>query len=201
MNQNSQDLKHIRSMMERSSKVLSLSGISGVLAGSFALLGAYLAHLVLQGKFKITSEIGIDLFLIAGFVLVGAATSGIFFSIRKAKKMKTRFFTKPTIGIMIDAGVPLAVGGVFCLFLIYYHVTFLIPSVMLLFCGLGLISAGSRTYRDVKLLGASLIIIGILAGIFTRYNLLLWAVGFGFMFIIYGVVMYYKYDMKSDKND
>ena len=201
MDNKSDDLKHIRSMMERSTKFLSLSGISGVLAGSFALLGAFLAYLVLHNALIITPYIEVDLFLIAGFVLVGAATSGIWFSMRKAKKMNAKFLTKPTIGIMIDGGVPMIVGGIFCLFLLYYHVTFLIPSAMLLFGGIAIMNAGARTYRDVKILGACLIIIGVLAGIFVDYNLLLWALGFGVMFIIYGIVMYCKYDMKSNKND
>ena len=38
-----QDLKEIRSMMEKSSRYLSLSGLSGVFAGVYALVGAYFA--------------------------------------------------------------------------------------------------------------------------------------------------------------
>ena len=40
-----QALSDIRSMMERSSRCISLSGLSGVFAGIFALIGAYLAYL------------------------------------------------------------------------------------------------------------------------------------------------------------
>jgi len=38
------DLREIREMMNRSSRFISLSGLSGVFAGVFALIGAYLAY-------------------------------------------------------------------------------------------------------------------------------------------------------------
>ncbi len=44
MKQHLQDLTEIRSMMERSSRFISLSGLSGISAGVFALIGAYLAY-------------------------------------------------------------------------------------------------------------------------------------------------------------
>lgn len=197
MSQNVEDLKHIRSMMEKSTKFLSLSGLSGVLAGSFALVGVFIAHMVLHKGWSISSNIVVDLFLIAGFVLLGAASSGIYFSIKKAHKNHSKFWTKPTIGLMIDAGIPMIIGGIFCLILLYHGVTYLLPATMLIFCGIALINGGDRTYRDVKILGSSLVIVGIFAGFFTDYGLLFLALGFGVLFIIYGVVMYYRYDMKS----
>jgi predicted lysophospholipase L1 biosynthesis ABC-type transport system permease subunit len=41
-----EDIAEIRSMMERSSKFLSLSGWAGILAGIYALAGAWIAFLV-----------------------------------------------------------------------------------------------------------------------------------------------------------
>ena len=41
-----QDISEIRSMMERSSKFLSLSGLAGVMAGIYALVGAFVAYTV-----------------------------------------------------------------------------------------------------------------------------------------------------------
>lgn len=200
MENNIEDLRHIRSMMERSTKFLSLSGISGILAGSFALLGAFLAYMVLySGTLVITPWIVVDMILIAVFVLFAAASSGVYFSMRKAKKQGAKFWSNTTVMIMKDAGVPLFAGGVFSLILVYHNCSYLVASAMLVFCGVALINAGARTYRDVKILGTSLIAIGVLAGIFSQYGLFFWALGFGVMFIIYGIVMYYKYDMKSNK--
>ena len=50
MNSTREHLEHlseIRDLMERSSKFLSLSGLSGIVAGIAALLGAGVAHLYL----------------------------------------------------------------------------------------------------------------------------------------------------------
>jgi len=48
MNQKHQeDLSHIRSMMERSSRFISLSGLSGVFAGLSALIGGLYAYQLL----------------------------------------------------------------------------------------------------------------------------------------------------------
>ena len=41
-----QDIAEMRSMMERSSKFLSLSGLAGIMAGIYALSGAYIAYKV-----------------------------------------------------------------------------------------------------------------------------------------------------------
>ena len=44
------ELKHIRSMMERSSRFISLSGLSGVAAGICAIIGAVVAHPYIMGQ-------------------------------------------------------------------------------------------------------------------------------------------------------
>ena len=48
-----EDLQQIRSIMERSTTFISLSGLSGISAGLFGLIGAALAYLKLVGEFSI----------------------------------------------------------------------------------------------------------------------------------------------------
>lgn len=197
MENNTEDLRHIRSMMERSSKFLSLSGISGVAAGVFALIGAGIAFLILFNGLEITSSLLFDLILTATFVLVGASVSGIYFSLQKAKKSNAKLWMPATIQIIKDFLIPMIIGGIFCLILIYHHCSFLISSTMLIFYGLSLINAGNRTYRDIKILGACEIVLGILAGVFIYNGLLFWTLGFGVLHIVYGIIMYIKYDKKK----
>lgn len=201
MNANIDDLRYIRSTMERSGKFLSLSGMSGVIAGLLALAGAAVAYQVVYQGYTFTGNTLADMILIAGIVLVGAVSFGVYFSFRKAKKTGAKFWMPVTLQLLKDAGVPLAVGGVFSILLIYHNTSFLVASAMLVFYGLALISAGARTYRDIKILGVCEVVIGILAGIFTQYGLFLWALGFGVMHILYGIVLYKKYDSEPDKND
>jgi hypothetical protein len=200
MDTNLDDLKHIRSMMERSSKFLSISGMSGVLAGTFAIVGAVVAYLVLKGRFTFTGSLLYDFILIAFAVLVSALTAGLVLSYKKAIRSNAKLWQPVTLQIAKDFCVPMAVGGLFCIILIYKHVAYLVAPGMLIFYGLGLIAAGSRTYRDVKILGACEIILGLVAAVVVDYDLIFWGIGFGVLHIVYGILIYYKYDMKSVKN-
>jgi hypothetical protein len=200
MDTNLDDIKHIRSMMERSSKFLSISGMSGVLAGTFAIIGAVLAHLVLEGKLTFTNDYLYDFILIAGAVLVSAVTVGLIFSARKARKSNSKLWMPVTLQIAKDFCVPLFTGGVLCIILIFKHVAFMVAPCMLIFYGLGLIAAGSRTFRDVKILGACEILLGLAAAIVVGYDLIFWGIGFGVLHIVYGILIHCKYDMKSAKN-
>ncbi len=187
-------------MMERSSKFLSISGISGVLAGTFAIIGAIAAHYILEGELSFTGFLVYDLSIIAAIVLILAVSEGLIFSARKARKDNAKLWQPATLQIAKDFCIPLAVGGVFCIILIMQNATHMVAPAMLVFYGLALIAAGSRTYKDIKILGACEIILGLLAGIYVYNGLLFWAIGFGVLHIVYGILIYYKYDMKSAKN-
>lgn len=201
METNLDDLKHIRSMMERSSKFLSLSGISGISAGIVALIGAYIAHLILEGSFTITGTSLYDFLILAAIVVLLAASVGLFFSLSKAKKTGSKFWMPVTWQILKDFSVPMVVGGLFCLLLIYQGAANMVAPAMLIFYGIALIAAGARTYRDVKILGICEIILGLLAGLFVCNGLLFWALGFGVLHIVYGAIMYFKYDAKREKTE
>jgi len=201
MDTNLEDIRHIRSMMERSSKFLSLSGMSGISAGSIALIGAIVAYFVLEGKFSITGTLLYDLILIAAVILICAASAGIYFSAQKAHKSNSKFWLPVTWQILQDFSVPMIVGGLLCFIFIFKGLSCLIAPFMLIFYGISLIYAGARTYRDIKILGACEIILGLIAIIVDEYSLFFWGFGFGVLHIVYGIVMYFKYDMKSNKNN
>lgn len=194
MEANKDDLKHIRLMMERSTKFLSLSGFSGIGAGLVAILGALCAKLILNDKLSIFGNYLFDLTFIASIVIILAASVGYYFSLRKAKKMNSKFWMPVTRQIVADFAIPMVAGGIFSILLIYNHATHMVASAMLIFYGLALINASSRTYKDIRVLGFSEIILGFLAGIFIYNGLLFWTIGFGLLHIVYGIVMYYKYD-------
>jgi len=211
MDTNLEDLKHIRSMMERSSKFLSLSGLSGISAGVVALIGAYAASNMLDGKMKITGNILYDLIILAIIIIIGAAVTGFYFCARKAKKNGVRLWMPITYQVLGEFLIPMIVGGLFCLVLLYQGEPYLIIPSMLIFYGLALITASSRTYKNIKILGACEIVLGLIAGFFVHANseylsvqihfgLLFWAMGFGVFHIIYGLVMYVRYDMKKNMN-
>ena len=208
-NTNIEDLKHIRSMMERSSKFLSLSGFSGIAAGTIALAGAAIAYFVVfkQGMVKYdeymralggwsTASIRIQMAILAISVLVCAVGAAWYFSLRKAKRAGTRLWTSTARRTLYHFMIPLTTGGIFCIGLVMNNDIRMLGSAMLIFYGLALVNSGKYTVDEVHYLGLSEIALGILAGFFLNYGLLFWAFGFGVMHIVYGIRMYYKYDRR-----
>ena len=202
-----EDLQTIREIMERSSKFLSLSGLSGISAGVCALAGAAIGWFVIldSGHSQyietlcnadrlstsgIRFNLALDAIIVLGFAVLGA----FYFSQRRAKKSGLKFWTYTTSHLIVHLMIPLVAGGAFILILMLQNNIGLIPSVMLIFYGLALVNAGKFTFGEIHYLGLTEIGIGILAGLFTGYGLALWAIGFGLMHIVYGAVMYYRHE-------
>lgn len=201
-------LSEIRSMMEKSTKFISLSGLSGVAAGIFGLLGAIAAYVYLEIDFS--SDNYYDLaynadgsrnsnfftfFLVNALtVLTLALTFGIYFTVRKAKKNKQAVWNSTSKRLLANLFIPLITGGVFCLILFYHGLIGLIAPATLIFYGLALINAGKYTLNDIRYLGVCEIVLGLISSIYVGYGLLFWALGFGFLHIIYGTLMYFKYE-------
>ncbi|MCH5600212.1 hypothetical protein [Niabella ginsengisoli] len=200
-------LKHItemRSMMERSSKFLSLSGLAGIMAGIYALLGTYIAHQLFRFNpapisytNTATTERSTELFnviLLGTAVLVLSITTAVLLSLKNAKKRKETFWNVSTKQLVSYMSVPLLAGGLLILICIAKGLIGFIIPFTLLFYGLALYMAGKFTYKEVKSLGLIQIGLGLISACFEEYALLLWALGFGLLHIIYGIYMHYRYE-------
>lgn len=201
-------LTEIRSLMERSSRFISLSGLSGVCAGVFALLGAAAAFIYLDldilsedyhahafdGNGRLRPDFLTFAIINASCVLIGSLVAGSFFTIRKARQKGQTIWDKTAQRLVINLAIPLATGGVFCLLLLHHRLIGLIAPATLIFYGLALINASKYTLNDIRYLGFSEIILGLLGCYFVWHGLLFWAIGFGVLHIIYGIVMYNKYE-------
>ncbi len=198
-----QDITEIRSMMERSSKFLSLSGWAGILAGIYALAGALIAYKVFDfNPDKIvfnfadggTSALFINIILLATVVLFLALGSAIYFSYKRSDKRGERLWTPTTRRLLINMAVPMVAGGILIIILMVNGLTGLVAPFTLLFYGIALFNASRLTIKEVEILGYVQILLGLAGSLFVEYGLLLWALGFGVAHIIYGVYMYYKYE-------
>lgn len=199
MSENIDDLRYIRSTMEKSSKFLTLSGISGVAAGCVALVGAMIAYKIVYDSLSVTGSMLTDLFILSALVLILSVALGVYFSWRKAQKSGMKLFNGISFGLFRDGGIPLVIGGVFCIILLYNDCPSLVATTMLIFYGIALIGFGARSYSDIRVLGACEILLGFIAGFIPQYGLLIWTIGFGLLHIIYGAYMYLKYDYKVPK--
>ncbi|MCX6214971.1 hypothetical protein [Spirosoma sp.] len=204
-----QTLTEIRSLMERSSKFLSLSGLSGVSAGLIALAGAFVVSMRLQtdlftvflsngaGDYHTDlnkQDIRQFLVTVGIIVLVLALLSGTYFTVRQARRQGQTVWNQSSQRLFRAMFVPLATGGIFCLALLQYNLIWLTFPVTLIFYGLALLNGSKYTLRDVESLAYCEIGLGLLSLFLPGYNLLTWAIGFGVLHIIYGLAMYYKYE-------
>ncbi len=204
------ELSAIRGLMERSSKFISLSGLSGILAGVYALIGAGAAYFIIQNTPTVisntTSPISIfevmanainvllSLTVVALLVLITSLTTGIILSSRKAKRKGQSIWGTTSRTLLFHMFIPLFTGGILIILFLYQGNGGLIIPAMLIFYGLSLVSASNFTFTDVKYLGLLEIVLGLIAACFPGYGLLFWAIGFGVLHIIYGSMMYLKYD-------
>jgi hypothetical protein len=201
------ELVSIRGMMERSSKFISLSGLSGILAGVYALIGAAAAYFILynsgsrddyEGQYYslshfINSDIGL-LFVIALLVLIASLVTGVILTNRQAKRKGQPLWGSTSRSILFHMAVPLVAGGLMMLIFVWRGYYGIVSPVSLIFYGLALVGASSFTFKDVQYLGILEIILGLVAACIPGYGLLFWAIGFGLLHIIYGSIMYFKYD-------
>jgi hypothetical protein len=210
-NEHLQTLTEIRGLMERSSKFLSLSGLSGVSAGVIALAGAAVVHLRLQTDwFSLINYQRLELYdnathqqiqqflLLVGItVLALALISGTYFTVRKARRQGLSIWNTASRRLAWALAVPLITGGLFCLALFHYQLIWLAFPATLIFYGLALLNGSKYTIRDVESLGYCEVALGLVALFWPGNNLLAWTLGFGVLHIAYGLTMYYKYERNT----
>lgn len=206
MNSNNEHLKNlseIRSLMEKSSSFISLSGLSGVGAGVIGIITAVILQMNI-GQYM-NYERGIDALEDRSFILTfSIAVSlaallvtfalAIFFTARKAKKNGMSVWDGSAKRLVANLFLPLVAGGIFCIILVLHRYDWLVMPSMLIFYGLALLNAGKYTLHEIQWLGVSEIALGLLAAYFLSYSIYFWGLGFGVMNIIYGMVMYFKYE-------
>ena len=179
------------------------------LAGLFALIGAGLVYVYLgitpfenKRMYYIAAQTAdkwglnyITFFLLTGsFVLLGALASGVYFTTRKAKLKGQPIWDALTKRLLISLAIPLVSGGLFCIAMFFQGLAGIIAPATLIFYGLSLVNASKFTLHDIYYLGICEIILGIIAVFNIGFGLEFWAIGFGFLHILYGTIMYLKYE-------
>lgn len=196
------DLASIRNIMERSVKFISLSGLAGVMAGIYALLAAIWAYQFLnigfisQNNIHATTAVGLawKIIVLGTITLTASLITGWYMSQRKAKKIGATLWNATSKRLLLTIAVPLVAGGVFVLIMLWHGYYGLVAPATLLFYGLALVFASQNLVDEIRYLGYCEVILGLLSTVFMGYGLIFWAIGFGVLHIVYGVLMYRKYD-------
>lgn len=194
-----QVLADIKSIMDRSSRVLSLSGWSGIWAGLVALAATGIAYRksadVPDGQ--VLKNFLYELVLLALLTLIVAVAGAFYFSYRKNKKQGQVTFNAAARKMIISMCIPMLAGGWMCAaFILNEDFIYVIP-VMLITYGLTLINSSKYTISDIRWLGLFEVLTGCIAFLKPEWQLYFWAFGFGVLHIIYGFIMWNKYDRRG----
>ena len=208
-------LQDIKQMMERSSRFISLSGLSGIAAGVCALIGAWFAHRIIfpggippgtsrtyvdvsDGRgISLHDFMGHRLFVIALITFIAAFILAFLFTWLRSRKTNTAIWGATAKRLMFNVSLPMVVGGVYLYKLVEQGTYGLIAPGCLIFYGLALVNAGKYTIGEVRYLGYAQILLGLINCWFIGYGLYFWAAGFGLLHIIYGVIMWNKYERNT----
>jgi hypothetical protein len=195
-------LEDIKRIMNRSSRFISLSGWSGISAGVCALIGAGLANSTIN-KYKNSSEVTYnevpdelkrDLMFIGAGVFIGAFILAFLFTWLRTNRNGQRVWNTASRRLLWNTMIPLGVGGVFILGMLYHDVSIFVSPACLVFYGLALVNGSKYTLGEVRYLGYGQILLGIINIWFLQYSLVFWATGFGVLHIVYGIIMWYRYE-------
>ena len=196
------ELYSIRKLMERSSKFISLSGLSGILAGIYALAGARMAMriidnqtLVTDGEMQVNQSVVFwPLILMALIVLILSIVTSYWLTMLRAKSRRENAWNPVSRRMLAAIAFPMLTGGLFIGILLLKGEYTAIASACLIFYGLALVAGSPYTYNEIRWLGLGEILLGFLALYWPDYGLIFWAIGFGLLHIVYGVFMYFKYE-------
>lgn len=202
--QNLETLKDIKRIMERSSRFISLSGLSGVAVGICALIGATAAWYRIRFYYKeliaghpCATCLKEDLLIIASIVFVAAFITATLFTFLKTKKEGVAIWGNSARRLLWNTMLPMLAGGFVLLRMLQLEQYQLVAPASLIFYGLALVNGSKYTIGEVRYLGYAEILLGIINLWLYHQGLFCWALGFGIFHIIYGIVMWWKYERGS----
>ncbi|WP_054851779.1 hypothetical protein [Olleya sp. ITB9] len=195
------DISEIKNLMNKSSRFISLSGLSGILAGIYALIGAaatyYLVTKYSYGTLILDGWVFRSVFLILIMVAVLSFITGVYLTTKKAKQNGESIWDSSSKRLIFNFLIPLIAGGLYILIILSQGRYGQTGGLMLIFYGLALVSASKYSIGTIKYLGFAEIILGLTATLYPGYGFWLWVIGFGIMHIVYGTYMHFKYDVKN----
>ena len=200
------DIGEIKHLMNKSSRFMSLSGLSGILAGIYALIGATLVYNIIYKDNPLTKDSYqtlvldetsmLNIFAIAFAVVSISIITAIIFSWKKAKLYNEKLWDIASRRLMINFMIPLATGGFFIIALIEKEIYVFVAPLTLVFYGLAIVNASKYTPGYIRYFAVTMILIGLSSVWFLGYGLFFWALGFGLCHIIYGALVHLKYERK-----
>ena len=190
-------------MMQESSRFTLFSGLAGVIIGIYALIGSFVAYSKVYGvgpfdnlfSFLIIPELisyGIIIFIISVLTI-------LLMTFRRVKKAGKKIWNTGSKLMLLNLAIPLLAGGVFILIFINKEIYEIVSPACLIFYGLALVNASKFSRHEIFQIGLFEIFLGLLAAYFASISLIFWAIGFGVVHIVYGLILYFKYEYRTNE--
>lgn len=193
-------LNEIKDMMERSSKFISLSGLSGIIIGILAIVTVS-GYCQIYGinPFNIDYEALKSLpddhyrhaLQAAMALLVVSVAIACSLTISRARRLNLQVWGMASKKLLVNMFVPLCVGTVFCLVIFAKYPDLVLP-LSLVFYGMSLFNASKYTHDAIRSMGMAEMLLGLLCLVFMKYHIVFWTVGFGLLHVAYGTYMYVR---------
>lgn len=193
-------LQEIRSIMDRSARFITLSGLSGVWAGLTGLVGAWIAYQwLLERPLSSSQNYGaytLKFIFLALAIFIVALAGAFLFTWQKTRKRGQTMWNSASKQLLVSGIVPLLTGGICVLGFLSHDLYIFIAPISLIFYGLALFNASKYTFSDIRYLGLLEVVLGGICMFYPGYGLYFWAAGFGLLHILYGLIMWNKYDKR-----
>lgn len=195
-------LSDIRNLMDQSSRFHSLSGLAGIASGILALIGIAVFYIYfgfgLFDPFLFVNYQTVPFLMVDGaIILILSVLFAAYFTRRNAIRHGEKLWSPLFKRVLLYWLIPMAAGGILLLPYFSGSGPILFPSAIaltLVFYGLALISASRFSLNELFWLGIMQVILGLTAFFLWRFSLLFWGLGFGLTNLIFGIVVFRKYE-------
>lgn len=202
------ELGSVRSLMDRSTNFIPVSGLSVVMAGAYSILGSVAGYFLFvdlniplrwygPDLEELPSKAVTVLSLILVIELVLAVATAIFLTLRKAARAsrpKEDLWKAGRKGMIRHMLTPLISGGILMLLFLYHRDLANIPPSGLIFYGVALVAGSLYTVSLLRYLGFCQIILGLFAAANPELGLVLWATGFGIVNVLFGLIIHFRFE-------
>jgi hypothetical protein len=194
-----EELKVIRSLMERPVKYSTQSGLAGILAGLIALAGMF-ADMYVSDHFEPVTAVTICFFIWGGVLVLSLlAVAGLtrLREIRQAMPLWSAVKARILLAIL-----PPAVAGIGLTLAIIFRWYInegpnewgLILPIWMAFYGVACWQVGEFSVKELRWMGAAFILAALITAAFFQYSsYLAFGVTFGGFHIVYGIIVWLRY--------
>lgn len=194
-----EELKVIRSLMERPVKYSTQSGLAGILAGLIALAGMF-ADMYVSSHYKAATAVVLCFCIwggVLGLSLLTVAGLTRLREIRQGMPLWSAVKTRILLAILppFVAGVGVTMAILFRWFMNDGPNEWgLVIPIWMLFYGVACWQVGEFSVRELRWMGAVFILAGLISAAFFQFHpYLTFGVSFGGFHIIYGIIVRLRY--------